>query len=240
MTKTLIVGLLAVLVGTLGCKEKKREGGLPPATEWRADQGKDQPSEGPNVETNQPRTNPHAGLGIPDPNATNPHAGLGIPNPNLGSGSGSGSGNPHAGVDMGGGGGNMRIPSRQGHPDRTLAGVLTLSAKMKAKVPPGAWLFIYAKPWDSKTNKMVDSTIVVKVDHSPKFPYKFTIDESSAMTGLPLSGTVVFEARLDGDKNASSRQKGDVIGRIKVTVPNTKLNIAMDTVLQDDVKVEGM
>jgi len=262
MTKTLILGFLAVLVGTLGCKEKKRKGGLPPATEWRAGQNNDPTSQDPGTSPNLgkmpnvPGGNPHAGLGIPSPNqmgggGANPHAGLGIPSPDQmkgGGGSPNAPGNPHAGMGLdpkgnpvaGGASSDMRIPSRTPHPDRTLSGVLTLSAKMKSKVPANAWLFIYAKPWDKKTNKMIDSTIVVKVEHKPTFPYKFTIDESDAMTGLPLTGTVVFEARLDGDQNASSRQKGDVVGRIKVKVPNTKLKVAMDSVLKGDVSVGGM
>ncbi len=229
MTKTLVVGFLAVLVGTLGCKEKKRKGGLPPATEWQADKNNNDP----NTQTTQNPPN------VPNHPGNDPHAGLGIPNP-YASGGGA---DPHAGLNMGGKGdtphtgGEMRIPSRTGHPDRTLAGTLVLPKNVK--VPPGAWLFIYAKTLDPKTNTP-GGTIVVKVDHNPKFPYTFTIDESNAMSGLPLTGTVMFEARLDGDKNASSRQKGDVLGRIKVKVPNKKLKVAMDTVLKADVQVGGM
>lgn len=245
MTKTLALGLLAALVGMLGCKENKRKDGLPPATEWRADQDQaDQSNKTPRVPSTG--ADPHAGLGIPSPDQMrgDPHADMGGGDPHAGMNMGGG--DPHAGMNMGGGDphaggmGDQAIPARKPHPDRTLAGVITLSPKVKDQVPPGAVMFIYAKRFDPKTGGGVPPSIVTKIEPNPKFPYKFQVDESNSMSGLPLTGTVVLEVRLDGDRNASSRQKGDVIGRVKVKVPNKTLKLSLDTVLKEDVQVGGM
>lgn len=215
MTGKLLLGLLAAAVATSGCKKEKRKG-LPPAKEWQADKTK----------TDDTTTGPeHGGPAA----GSDPHAGLGIPSP-----SNMGGGDPHAGLNMGGAGKPgpaTRIPARKPDPSRTLAGVISVSNKVKDKLPPNARLFVYAKRWDPKTNKMTGGTIVSQVFDKFAFPLKFRIDESSSMSGLPLTGTVVLAVRVDADRDAMSRQKGDVVGRVKVKVPNLKLNVVLDTVL---------
>lgn len=219
MTGKLVLGLLAAVVATSGCKKDERKG-LPPAKEWQADKSKTDDTTATGPEHSSPGgSNPHAGLGIPAPSnmGNNPHGDMSMGN------------NPHGNMAPGGQGG--QIPARKADPKRTLAGVITISPKVKDKLPPGARLFLYAKRWDPKTNKMSGGTIVSQVFDSYAFPLKFKIDETNAMSGAPLTGTVVLAARLDADKDAMSRQKGDVVGRLKVKVPNLKLNLVLDTVL---------
>jgi len=213
MIGKLVLGLLAAVVATSGCKKEERKG-LPPATEWQADKSKTDDTTATGPEHSSPGgSNPHAGLGIPAPGnmGNNPHGNMTMGN------------NSHGNMGPGGQGG--QIPARKADPKRTLAGVITISSKVKDKLPPGARLFLYAKRWDPKTNKMTGRTIVSQVFDSYAFPLKFT------MSSAPLSGTVVLAARLDADKDAMSRQKGDVVGRLKVKVPDLKLNLVLDTVL---------
>jgi hypothetical protein len=45
----------------------------------------------------------------------------------------------------------------------------------------------------------------------------------------PLTGDVVISARLDQDDNALTKESGDLLGELRVTVPSAGVSLVLDS-----------
>src|SRR5688572_996878 len=115
--------VLALLLVTVGCGKKTREG-LPPAESW--DQMSSagamiplDPSHAPRGAGGPPiADDPHAGVPGAPPIGVDPHAGM-----DMGGMGGMGGGDPHAGMDMGGGDPHAGMDMGGGDIDVTQLGI---------------------------------------------------------------------------------------------------------------------
>ncbi len=219
---------LAVTLTFMACrKDEGKGGGLPPADDWEAPAGE---VGAPKVETppaaattgSASADNPHAGMG------TNPHADLGA-NPYAGMGT-----NPHAGMGMSASGHGVPggDPAATVDESKFLDGTITASPKMVARVKPGSVIFISVHRYDPKSEGPVGSALATDKLDSVKFPAKFHLTGHNAMGGGGFEGDVVVSAWTDQDRDAISKQPGDVIGRVRATIPAKGLELKLDTVLE--------
>jgi hypothetical protein len=217
---------LVLVLSAAACSKKNQDQGLPPAQEWSADPSGLAPS--------APPSNPHGGG---DP--TNPHAGVDMANPH----GGGDPTNPHAGVDMtnphGGGGADVSQlglpppdPSRAIDPSHHVTGQLKINPKAKDRVKPGTAVFLVIKRADASGQPTGTPLAVDKVTWE-KDGQPFELTEKQAMiAGTQITGDVVVIAHYDQDGDAISKQPGDVMGQIKVTIPADGVNLVLDDVLQ--------
>ena len=228
--RSVVISSLAVLA-IAGCsRDKKRQDGLPPAQEWKADasgamvqMGKDLPPPAPPPGMGGPRmgNNPHGG--------NDPHAGLGIDptNPN----------DPHAGLAMGGGAADPTMgmpapdPNRAIDPSRYVKGVIKIHEKAKARASAGTSLFVVVKRADASGQPVGMALAVDKLTWTGN-DLTFELTEKQAMVaGTELTGEVVVTARYDQDGDAISKDPGDIVGSARVKLPADKVQITLDTIL---------
>ena len=208
--------LVAALLATTACKDKKSEG-LPPAQEWSAS-------------TN---TLPAA----PQPGGNNPHAQA---NPHMG---GMGGADPHAGVDMNNphGGGSPDVakmglpppdPNRKLDPTHRVSGTIKIHPKAKDKAKMGTAVFVIIKAAGPDGQPAGPPLAVDKLTWQ-KDELKFEMtDAQSMIAGTELKGDVIVTVRYDGDGDALSKLPGDIVGTAHVKVPADNVNIVLDDVLQ--------
>ena len=73
--------------------------------------------------------------------------------------------------------------------------------KVKGNIPSGT-LYIFAKKYNGK----MPMPLAVKKIESPKYPYKFTLDESDQMMkGMPFKGPFTVVARISPSGNAMDK-----------------------------------
>lgn len=188
-----------------GCSDKHREGGLPPAKEWNSASGSGaaKPPQNPHAATDD---NPHAGL--------DPHAGMG-------------SGSP----DVGAMGLPAPDPNRPIDPSHRVKGVITIPPKAAAGAKSGATVFIIVKRADASGAAMGPPLAVDKLTWN-KAELAFEVTERQAMiAGTQLTGDVVVTARYDQDGDALSKQPGDIVGQIRVTIPAENVKLVLDQVM---------
>ncbi len=221
------LGTIALaLTVVAGCEGKKPEG-LPPAKDWQAPPG------GSAV---MPAL-PPAGGGRVDP-----HAGV-AGAPPLGGGGGV---DPHAGIpgapQVGGGGGGGDVaelglpapdPDRAIDPTKVLSGTVALGAAHAGKVPAGSIIFLAVRAADPATGQGVGMPIATdKLIVGAGWPIAFKLDETKAMIGgTGFAGDVVIAARFDQDGEARSKQPGDIVGQIRITIPAQNLSITLEEML---------
>lgn len=212
-----------------GCgRDKKRQDGLPPATEWKADQsgtmvpmGKDLPAPAPPPGMGGPAA-PGARMG------NDPHAGLGID-----------PADPHAGLDMGGGGGTdvsqlglpPPDPNRSIDPTRYVKGVIKIHEKARSRAKPGTAIFLVVKRSDA-SGQPVGTPLAVEKLTWGNADLAFELTEKQAMVaGTELTGEVVVTARYDQDGDALSKDPGDIVGQARVKLPADDVQVWLDTIL---------
>jgi hypothetical protein len=140
----------------------------------------------------------------------------------------AGGGNPHGGgaADMTGG--------RQPDPAHFLRGTLTLDPKIASKLPANAVLFLAVKrPGASGDPEGMPVMAQLIEQYDLTKPFAFDLNESNSMMGnVPeLTGEVWILAYVDQDSNATTHVTGDLLGKVKTTVPQKSLKITIDTVL---------
>jgi hypothetical protein len=155
------------------------------------------------------------------PQMANPHAGVDM-------NSHGGGADPHANVDMTAHG----EPGSGGpvDPAMFLEGVLELPAALADKVKPGDTIFMSAKRHDAAT-KVTDRMplAAIRIDVDATRPIRFRLDGTNAMIpGTPFTGTVMLAARVDRDREALSREPGDIEGMAVVTIPTKDLKLSLD------------
>lgn len=141
-------------------------------------------------------------------------------------------GNPHGG--MGGSDvGSLPAPdpNRPIDPNHRIKGVITVEAKLKDRIKPGAAIFVVVKRADASGAPTGTPLAVEKLTWS-KAEIGFEMTERQAMiAGTQLTGDVVVTARYDQDADAISKQPGDISGQVRVTVPADGVKLVLDQVL---------
>jgi hypothetical protein len=88
-----------------------------------------------------------------------------------------------------------------------IRGTVSLAAELADRVPPGAVLFLVARPGRD------GPPLAVQRISSPRFPLEFSIGSQNAMDGkVPFAGPLLITARLDADGDAITRTAGDLEG----------------------------
>lgn len=88
-----------------------------------------------------------------------------------------------------------------------LRGTIRLSEELADRVPPGAILFLIAR-----TGPAGPPTAVKRVA-DPRFPLDFELGPGDRMIqSLPFAGPFRLTARIDADRNAMTRNPGDLAG----------------------------
>jgi tetratricopeptide (TPR) repeat protein len=87
-----------------------------------------------------------------------------------------------------------------------VAGTVELAAEAQGKSPPGAVLFVIARPAGVTAGP---PTAVQRLTPTA-FPLAFTLDQSSSMLGQPLPARLRLEARLDADGDPLTHSPSDL------------------------------
>jgi len=88
-----------------------------------------------------------------------------------------------------------------------LRGTIRLAGDLEGRVPPGAILFLIAR-----TGPGGPPTAVKRIP-DPSFPLDFELGPDDRMIqALPFTGPFTISARVDADKNAMTRNPGDLAG----------------------------
>ncbi len=109
-----------------------------------------------------------------------------------------------------------------------LTGTIRLAANLAGRVPPGAVLFLIAR-----TGSGGPPTAVRRIA-DPTFPLEFSIGPDDRMIqAMPFDGPFDVTARVDADRNAMTRNPGDLQGEAKGTfAPGAHdIEIVIDEVL---------
>ncbi len=115
---------------------------------------------------------------------------------------------------------------------KAVTGNVILDSKLKAKIPAGAVLFIYARA------RGVDSGPPVAVKKMTFFqlPQEFAISPADAvMTQEGFDGPLTLTARLDRDGNARAGA-GDISGSVDVTAGQKDVTLVLSQVLGETGK----
>lgn len=229
---------LALALVVAGCSKKSAEG-LPPAQEWSQNSAGAMVQTGPNA---IPPPAPPPGMGGPrgggsPGNRADPHAGLGIDpvDPS------SDPSDPHAGLDMSGGGSTGTDvtklglpppdPNRTIDPTRYVKGVIKVHMKAKDRAKAGTPIFVVVKRADASGNPTGTPLAVEKlIWQNVDLPFELT-EENAMVGGTELTGEVIVTARYDQDSDALSKEPGDIVGQIKVTLPAQNVQLWLDTIL---------
>jgi hypothetical protein len=95
-------------------------------------------------------------------------------------------------------------------------------------VPPGAVLFLVARTGEG------GPPVAVKRIPDPRFPLDFELGPDDRMLeGVPFTGPFELVARIDADRNAATRNPGDLQGASPSRVPPGAhdVELVIDTVL---------
>ncbi|MHC5035476.1 MAG: c-type cytochrome biogenesis protein CcmI/CycH [Planctomycetota bacterium] len=234
MRRSSVCALAAALVaGNFACKKDADEkGGLPPSEEWEAPSD---PGPAPTVEAPQAAAADQAAAREPsDPQVgmrSNPHADKGA-DPHAGMGA-----DPHAGLGLKPGsvaehGLPSDDPNRPIDESKFLAGTITVGDDLAKRVKPGSVVFLSVHRFDPKTQGPSGAPLATEKLAAAQFPASFRLTERNAMGGGRFSGEVVITAWTDQDRDAISKQPGDLLGRVKASIPADGLRLMLDTVLE--------
>jgi hypothetical protein len=225
----------------VACSDKHSEGGLPPAQEWGADPGALSPAPQNGTAGSTDPANPHANINAADMN--NPHAGM-----DMSGMTGGDPSNPHAGLDMSGGDpsnphaglGGTDVsklglpppdPNRAIDPAHHIKGVIAIHPKAADRAKPGGALFVVVKRADASGQPTGTPLAVDKLTwQNGEVPFEMT-ERQAMIAGTQLTGDVVVIARYDQDGDAISKQPGDIVGQLRVTVPADNVKVYLDEVL---------
>jgi cytochrome c-type biogenesis protein CcmH len=116
-------------------------------------------------------------------------------------------------------------PPRGGEP---LSGTIRLAGDLEGRVPAGAVLFLIAR-----TGGGGPPTAVRRIP-DPRFPLDFEIGPDDRMLdAMPFEGPFQLTARIDADRNAMTRNPGDLQGEADGSfAPGaSRIEIVIDEVL---------
>jgi hypothetical protein len=97
----------------------------------------------------------------------------------------------------------------------SLSGTVELAAKLKGSWPPGAHVFVIARPWEG------GPPYAVRRYDAARPPFTFSLDEENVMirTTNAVPERFVVSARADQDGDALTRQLGDLESPLSSPVP---------------------
>jgi hypothetical protein len=189
-----------------GCRREPKgdSAGLPAADTWQA-----------------PATTP--GAAAQNPHGADPHAGLNMDD-------------PHAGMQVGAPSTVPPLPppdpSRPIDPKKFVEGKIVATDKTRGFIKEGAILFLSVRPIDGATGEVIGSPLAVDRIDVKTLPVTFRLDESKAMSaGTNFSGDVIIMARVDGDGDAITKVKGDIVGSVQAKIPQGGLTLSLDEIL---------
>jgi hypothetical protein len=115
-------------------------------------------------------------------------------------------------------------------PKSVLAGQIRVDKKVKSKVAAGDTIFLVAR--GAGEGGTPGPVLAVKKLTAGAWPLVFEIDGRDAMlAGTKLAGKVVVTARVDKDGDAMTKNPGDVLGKVEVSPPSSKVVLTLDRVL---------
>lgn len=104
-----------------------------------------------------------------------------------------------------------------------LAGVIELPEAMRAKVGPGALVFVTVR----EAGVAQGPPVAVKRLSATSFPLEFSIDASDSMMGQPLPSRARVEARVDSDGNPLTRNPEDPSALLDEVAAGTRLRLVL-------------
>lgn len=115
-------------------------------------------------------------------------------------------------------------------PTKILAGKIELGSKVRANVKPDDIIFLSVR---QSQDGMPGQILAVDRFTAKAFPIEFLVDGHKAMVpGTDFKGKVIISARVDKDGDAMTKNPGDVEGKIVTEIPNKRVVVTLDTVLQ--------
>jgi len=154
---------------------------------------------------------PHAGMDI----ANDPRSGMFAKDKAAADGDPA---SPHAGV-----------AEQAVDPSKFIKGTIAVSDELASLVSPNDILFISVV---SKGDAGEQTLALTRLDVT-KLPMAFDISSNTAMfTGRGFDGDVTVIARIDRDGEARTRAKGDLEGRVDVTIPAVGVALTLDSAVK--------
>ncbi len=214
-----------------GCS-KSSQSGLPPATDWSAD---DVTAGAGNVKPKGvPEGSPHGGGGdvhagaLEGDDDNNDEAPNDDVHRNLGGGTGATGGTA---TDVTKLGLESPDPNRPIDPSHRIRGIIKLSSKIHPSLKPDGPIFLIVKRPGPDGQPMGSPLAVDKVLWTGD-GLGFELTERQAMiSGTEMTGEVIVIARYDQDSDAMTKQPGDVVGMARVKIPADGVVIELDTLL---------
>ena len=115
-------------------------------------------------------------------------------------------------------------------PTKILSGKIEIGAKVRDSVKPGDIIFLSVR---QSQDGMPGQILAVDRFEAKAFPISFLVDGHKAMVpGTEFKGKVIISARVDKDGDAMTKNPGDVEGKIITEIPNKRVVVTLDTVLQ--------
>ncbi len=111
-------------------------------------------------------------------------------------------------------------------PSGTISGTIDLDPALKDSVRAGSRMFVIAR---KAGERMPLAVRVTPIPDGGVFPLKYTLTQADAMVkGVPFSGDVTVEARIDGDGDAISKEAGDITGAAAGSHTVTPAGVTVD------------
>jgi hypothetical protein len=115
-------------------------------------------------------------------------------------------------------------------PTKVLSGKIELSPKVRANVKPGDVIYLSVR---QSQDGMPGQILAVDRFEAKDLPISFLVDGHKAMVpGTDFKGKVIISARVDKDGDAMTKNPGDVEGKTVTEIPNKRVVVTLDTVLQ--------
>ncbi|MDB4960884.1 MAG: alkyl hydroperoxide reductase/Thiol specific antioxidant/Mal allergen [Myxococcales bacterium] len=112
-------------------------------------------------------------------------------------------------------------------PDHHIRGTITVAPRLRG-LAKGTSLFLIAKRSNANGRPTGMPLAVARLTFTaPDLAFALT-DADSMIADAPLTGDVVISARLDQDDDALTKQSGDLLGEVRVTVPSTGVTLVLD------------
>jgi len=153
--------------------------------------------------------------------SANPHGG--VPNPH------AAGGNPHAG-DRPSIPADMPMPEAPPlDPNKVIEGRIEATSELAGEIKAGDVIFLSAKPVDPATGEVQRMPVAVDRIDVGELPIAFQLSNQNVMVqGTEFSGTVQVTARVDRDREATTRKTGDIEGLVRVTIPAKDVKLVLD------------
>jgi hypothetical protein len=122
-------------------------------------------------------------------------------------------------------------PNRAIDPTRFAKGTIKIDPKAKDRATAGLPVFVMVKRVDASGAPTGMPLAAEKLTwQGGDLAFELT-ERDQMVQGTELTGDVVVLARVDQDGDAVSKQPGDVVGQVRVTLPADSIQLVLDTIL---------